>query len=140
MPAPYPYYGFYWGSNAKGQLPDVPRDIYWALGLGESILVVCPSLDIVAVRLGKGSARSQLPPFTSEWDKKVEGFFRLVTRAVCEPYPPSPVILDLTWAPASTIVHLARDSDNWPLTWADDGHLYTAYGDGTGFVPKAPKS
>ncbi len=56
-----------------------------------------------------------------------------------EPYPPSPVILGLTWAPASTIVRKANDSDNWPLTWADDGHLYTAYGDGTGFVPKVPE-
>ena len=92
LPAPYPYYGFYWGSNAKGQLADMPRDVYWALGLGESILVVCPSLDIVAVRLGTGSTRSQLPPFTNDWDKKVEGFFRLVARAVSEPYPPSTVI------------------------------------------------
>jgi hypothetical protein len=42
----------------------------------------------------------------------------------------------LSWAPADTIRRAARDSDNWPLTWADDGHLYTAYGDGTGFEPK----
>ena len=139
LPAPYPYYGFYWGSNAKGLLADVPRDLYWALGLGESILAVCPSLDIVAVRLGTGSTRSQLPPFTNEWDKKVEGFFRLVARAVSEPYPPSPVIRGLTWAPASTIVRKAHDSDNWPMTWADDDNLYTAYGDGTGFAPKVPE-
>jgi hypothetical protein len=25
------------------------------------------------------------------------------------------------------------------MTWAGDGHLYTAYGDGTGFVPKVPR-
>jgi CubicO group peptidase (beta-lactamase class C family) len=139
LPAPYPYYGFYWGSNAKGLLADVPRDLYWALGLGESILAVCPSLDIVAVRLGTGSTRSQLPPFTNEWDKKVEGFFRLIARAVSEPYPPSTVIQRLTWAPTSTIVRKANDSDNWPLTWADDDHLYTTYGDGTGFAPKVPE-
>ena len=71
---------------AKGLLADVPRDLYWALGLGDSILAVCPSLDIVAVRLGTGSTRSQLPPFTNEWDKKVEGYFRLVARAVSEPH------------------------------------------------------
>ena len=29
----------------------------------------------------------------------------------------------------------AKGSDNWPLTWADDGQLYTAYGDGNGFEP-----
>jgi hypothetical protein len=54
------------------------------------------------------------------------------------PYPRSPLIAKLTWDPAATIVRQARDSDNWPLTWADDDHLYTAYGDGTGFVPKVP--
>ena len=117
----------------------MPRDLYWALGLGESILAVCPSLDIVAVRLGTGSTRSQLPPFTSDWDKKVEGFFRLVARAVSEPHPPSAAIRGLIWAPASTIVRKAIDSDNWPLTWADDDNLYTAYGDGTGFAPKVPE-
>jgi CubicO group peptidase (beta-lactamase class C family) len=139
LPAPFPYYGFYWGSNAKGLLADVPRDLYWALGLGDSILAVCPSLDIVTVRLGTGSTRSQLPPFSSEWDKKVEGYFHKVARAVAEPYPPSTVIEGLTWAPATTIVHQANDSDNWPMTWADDDNLYTAYGDGTGFAPKVPE-
>jgi CubicO group peptidase (beta-lactamase class C family) len=139
LPAPYPYYGFSWGSNARGTLAEVPRDIFWALGLGDSILVVCPSLDIVAVRLGTGSNQSQLPPMTDEWEKKVGGLFALVAKAAVDPYPHSPVIAGLSWAPAATIVRQARDSDNWPMTWADDGHLYTAYGDGTGFVPKVPE-
>jgi hypothetical protein len=51
------------------------------------------------------------------------------------PYPPSPVITGIQWAPASSIVRRARGSDNWPITWADDDHLYTAYGDGKGFEP-----
>jgi hypothetical protein len=50
--------------------------------------------------------------------------------------PRSPVIEQLTWAPKETIVRRARGGDNWPLTWADDGHLYTAYGDGNGFAPQ----
>ncbi len=33
---------------------------------------------------------------------------------------------------------MAQDSDNWPITWADDDSLYTAYGDGYGFEPKIP--
>ena len=74
LPAPYPYYGFYWGSNAKRQLNQVPRDVYWALGLGESILVVCPSLDIVAVRLGTGSTRSQLPPSRMNGTRRSRAF------------------------------------------------------------------
>jgi hypothetical protein len=51
------------------------------------------------------------------------------------PYPPSPVITGIDWAPASSIIRKARGGDNWPLTWADDNHLYTAYGDGRGFEP-----
>jgi hypothetical protein len=43
------------------------------------------------------------------------------------PYPPSKAITGLTWAPKGAIVRKARGSDNWPLTWADDGHQYTAY-------------
>ena len=51
------------------------------------------------------------------------------------PYPPSPVITGIEWAPASSIVRRARGGDNWPITWADDDNLYTAYGDGKGFEP-----
>ncbi|MCB0096635.1 MAG: DUF4185 domain-containing protein [Caldilineaceae bacterium] len=52
------------------------------------------------------------------------------------PYPPSPAILDIEWAPKSSIQRMADGSDNFPITWADDGSLYTAYGDGNGFEPK----
>jgi hypothetical protein len=41
----------------------------------------------------------------------------------------------LDWAPKATIVRKAEGGDNWPATWADDGRLYTAYGDGWGFRP-----
>jgi len=48
------------------------------------------------------------------------------------PYPPSSVIgsVSFDWA---THVRRAPGSDNWPVTWADDGHLYSAWGDGGGF-------
>jgi len=48
------------------------------------------------------------------------------------PYPPSPVIdgMKLDWA---THQRYAAGSDNWQLTWADDNHLYGAWGDGGGF-------
>jgi hypothetical protein len=64
------------------------------------------------------------------------------------PYPPSPIIKNITWDPPEKIIRLAigkptggkppkthDGSDNWPLTWADDDNLYTAYGDGYGFDP-----
>jgi len=41
------------------------------------------------------------------------------------PYPMSTIIAELTWADATSIVHQATGSDNWPITWADDGEQYT---------------
>src|SRR5262245_27706923 len=55
------------------------------------------------------------------------------------PYPPSTVIKSITWAPTNTIIRMAKGGDNWPITWADDDALYTAYGDGNGFEPFVPK-
>jgi hypothetical protein len=49
------------------------------------------------------------------------------------PYPPSPVIERIEFDFA-THRRLAPGSDNWPVTWADDGHLYAAWGDGGGFA------
>jgi hypothetical protein len=48
------------------------------------------------------------------------------------PYPPSPVIARVEFA-FDTHQRHAPGSDNWPTTWADDGHLYSAWGDGGGF-------
>lgn len=55
------------------------------------------------------------------------------------PYPPSPVVERIVWAPADTIVRRAAGSDNLPVTWADDDALYTTWGDGWGFEPRLPK-
>jgi hypothetical protein len=48
------------------------------------------------------------------------------------PYARSSVI-DRVEFDFSTHRRLAPGSDNWPTTWADDGHLYSAWGDGGGF-------
>jgi CubicO group peptidase (beta-lactamase class C family) len=53
-------YGMLWWTNAAGRLANVPRDAFWAWGLGDSLIVVIPSLDIVAVRAGQ-----QVPPGSS---------------------------------------------------------------------------
>jgi CubicO group peptidase (beta-lactamase class C family) len=45
-------YGVLWWTNATGALPNVPRDAYWAWGLGDSLIVVIPSLDLVIARAG----------------------------------------------------------------------------------------
>jgi hypothetical protein len=53
-------------------------------------------------------------------------------RTIRPPYPPSPIIagIDWEWANYRTA---APGSDLWPVTWAADDHLYTAWGDGGGF-------
>ena len=50
--------------------------------------------------------------------------------AAVPPYPPSPVIARVEFD-FSTHRRLAPGSDNWPVTWADDGHLYGAWGKNT---------
>ena len=58
LPAKYPnasnHYGVMWWTNEDGTLVDVPRDAYWSWGLGDSLVVVIPSLDIVISRAGNG--------------------------------------------------------------------------------------
>ena len=48
------------------------------------------------------------------------------------PYPPSAVIEEITWD-WSTLSQAAPGSDLWPVTWAADNNIYTAWGDGGGF-------
>jgi CubicO group peptidase (beta-lactamase class C family) len=52
------HYGLLWWTNADSTLPEVPRDAHWAWGLGDSLIIVIPSLDLVVVRAGNGFGRS----------------------------------------------------------------------------------
>ncbi len=142
------HYSLLWWNNGDGSIPDVPRDAFWSWGLYDSLIVVIPSLDLVVARAGRSWARP-----TSEHYAVLRPFLAPIVAAVRTfearggntgvgpakaPYPPSPVVAGVTWAPASEIVRRARGGDNWPATWADDDALYTAYGDGNGFEPFVP--
>lgn len=145
------HYGLLWWNNADGTLKDVPRDAYWSWGLYDSLIVVIPSLDIVVARAGQSWKRNSedhyevLQPFLGPIVAAVED--DLLERMSAKdstgtagisnkpPYPPSLVITGIRWAAPSKIVRRARGGDNWPITWADDDNLYTAYGDGKGFEP-----
>ena len=48
------HYGLLWWNNADGTMAGVPTDTYWSWGLGDSLIVVIPSLDIVVARAGTG--------------------------------------------------------------------------------------
>ncbi len=149
------HYGLLWWNNADGTLEKVPRDAFWSWGLYDSLIVVIPSLDIVVARAGKSWQRNWdghydvLRPFLGpivasvrreksrvdvERQERPATFF---VSAIADgpPCPPSPVVKGIDWAPASTIIRKAKGGDNWPITWGDDDHLYTAYGDGRGFEP-----
>ncbi len=135
------HYGLLWWNNADGTMKNVPRDAYWSWGLYDSLIVVIPSLDVVVARAGKSIGRERTPHYAP-----IEPFIELVAVSVKDcgrwpgaPYPGSEVIRDIEWAPADTILRAADGSDNWPITWADDDHLYTAYGDGWGFEPKVDR-
>jgi hypothetical protein len=52
------------------------------------------------------------------------------------PYPASDVVLDLRWDDEIVRFGGERAGDNWPITWGDDGRLYTSLGDGYGFAPR----
>jgi hypothetical protein len=136
------HYGLLWWNNRDGTLADVPRDAYWSWGLYDSLIFVVPSLDIVATRTGKSWKRE-----SEEHYDVLRGFFGPIVASIhtpeqadaATPYPASPVIREVTWAPPETILRRAEGSDNWPTTWADDDRLYTAYGDGWGFEPSLPE-
>ncbi len=137
--------GIGWWSNAEGRYPKLPRDAFWGSGAGHQVLLVVPSLKLIAVRNGASLGEAMehhdmlnAVLFTPLVDA-VSGAPSLPNAGDAAPYPPSPVIERLAWAAPDTIRRDARGSDNWPLTWADDGAMYGAYGDGRGFMPAVPK-
>ena len=135
------HYGLLWWNNADGTMAKVPQDAYWSWGLYDSLIVVIPSLDIVASRAGESLNKERNANY-----KSIEPFIEPIVLSVRtessrggQPYPSSAVIKGIKWAPVDTILRKASGSDNWPITWADDDNLYSAYGDGWGFEPKTKK-
>jgi len=134
------HYGLLWWNNSDGEMAGVPRDTYWSWGLYDSLIVVIPSLDVVAARAGKSlnkgrdSAYSAIEPFIGPIAQSV-----ILEKGGWTPYPRSRAIKEARWGATQSIVRKAEGSDNWPMTWGDDDWLYTAYGDGWGFEPKVDK-
>lgn len=138
--------GLGWYANSDGVWPQVPRDAFVGAGAGHQLLLVVPSLDLVVVRNG-GVLESKAPTY---WGAMFDYLITPLMKALGPeatvssaplrpPYPPSPVIRRVTFAPAASIVRKALGSDIWPLTWADDDAQYTTYGDGWGFRPRTDR-
>jgi CubicO group peptidase (beta-lactamase class C family) len=128
--------GIGWWSNNDGHFARLPKDAYWGAGAGNQILLVVPSLNLIAVRNGTDLAGNRSREAVNEL------LFEPLMAAIVDasatraaPYPPSRLITGVEWAPSDTIVRKAKGGDNWPMTWADDDRLYSAYGDANGFEP-----
>ena len=59
------HYGLLWWNNADRTMAKVPRDTYWSWGLYDSLIVVMPSLDIVAARAGKSLNKARNSDYKS---------------------------------------------------------------------------
>lgn len=137
--------GIGWWSNNEGFSESLPKDAFWAAGAEHQVLLVVPNWRLIAVRNGGPLSSGE------SYDEGLRRhFFEPLSACLAEggtkrddqssgAYPRSEVITGVRWAPVETIVRKARGSDNWPLTWGDDGDLYTAYGDGNGFEPRTPE-
>jgi CubicO group peptidase (beta-lactamase class C family) len=75
-------YGVLWWTNTSGELPGVPRDAYWAWGLGDNLIVVIPSLDLVIARTGNNPDDPSLPQLRTERNGDYEVLAPLLTPIV----------------------------------------------------------
>jgi CubicO group peptidase (beta-lactamase class C family) len=142
--------GLLGGDRGRG----IPKDARFKPGSGGQLIAFVPSLDLVVVRHTGSSGSWQYEEYLrracacvanpTPGPSSERGGEENVTPpslpgkgggGLGSPYPPSSIITGIEWAPKESIVRRAKGSDNWPLTWADDDHLYTAYGDGNGFEP-----
>jgi CubicO group peptidase (beta-lactamase class C family) len=130
----YPATTMGWYSNFDGVWNHLPKDAFAGAGAGHQLVLVIPSMELIVVRFGGDMADStQQEGF---WLAAEKHLFNPIMDAIVEsPYGASQDISGCKFAPASEVIRLAEGSDNWPITWAADDILYTAYGDGWGFAP-----
>jgi CubicO group peptidase (beta-lactamase class C family) len=134
--------GLGWWINVRPDFTRVfsiaPRDTFWGLGAGGQLLLVIPSLNLAVIRFGNDPERGT--PLTKSLEKHLMlPLMQAFAPQSQPPYPPSPVISRIEWAPPDTIIRRAHGGDNWPMTWGDDDAQYTSYGDGNGFEPFVPE-
>ena len=160
---PFPNAGLAWWTNITSAWKQVPRDAFGGAGAGNQVLLVIPSLDLIVVRNGQNLFDPKAGE--NFWSGIEKYLFNPLMPAIIDrqdggksaagaptggnaatnrddnssttsiPFRNSPVIRSVTFAPLDSIRRDASDSDNWPITWADDDALYTSYGDGHGFPP-----
>jgi len=75
-------YGVLWWTNTSGELPGGPRDAHWAWGLGDNLIVVIPSLDLVIARTGNNPDDPSLPQLRTERNSDYKVLAPLLTPIV----------------------------------------------------------
>ena len=90
-------HGVLWWTNAAGELPaPVPKDTYWAWGLGDSLIVVIPSLQLVIARVGNdpdNAGGPELPQWRFDWDGRYDVLVDFIKPIVCSTSPTDPACL-----------------------------------------------
>ncbi|MBW2268712.1 MAG: serine hydrolase [Deltaproteobacteria bacterium] len=114
------HYGLLWWNNADGTLAGVPTDAYFAYGIDDRIILVIPSLDIVASRTGSAWAGNRVPSFYTV----IEPFIAHIAQSVNQP-PQADAGPDATASPPQYQVTLsgAFSDDAFPgypvtATWS----------------------
>ncbi len=109
--------GMGWWSNNDGSGGCLPKDAFWGSGAGDQMVLVVPSLNLVAVRNGERLHPSLVHAEalrTCLFEPLIEAITdRASTKSGGAPYPPSPLIRDIRWAPKETIL-LSQ------LAWSED--------------------
>lgn len=131
--------GFWLNADMTGKKTWVamPEDTAMASGARDQVMIFSPSQNLIIVRFGY--ANIEPGRFAENVINKYIGEPLMKVLRDTAPYPKSEKITEIHWAPVSSIVRLAEGSDNFPITWAQDNYLYTAYGDGYGFEPHLPQ-
>ncbi len=154
-------YSWLWWTNGVDRngvrmFPGAPHDLFGAFGHGgPRAMWVIPSLDIIV-----SYNDAKMRRWTSGPKNPTNDAMKLLVAAIDKGELKTNVFnreqgsgavsvsndtgSDLSYPRSQTIERVEFDfsthdcrapgSDNWPITWADDDHQYTAWGDGAGLV------
>jgi|SRR3989344_2847200 len=133
------HYGLLWWNNGDGTLANVPRDAYWSWGLYDSLIIVIPSLDIVAVRAGTSTQAWQngwVPNYSV-----IQPFIEPIVQSVFENSSPTPAptltpqpsatpgqgsVIEIFAAPKGTPKMELRINDQTVITYASISGNYSS--------------
>ncbi|MGI9488156.1 MAG: hypothetical protein ACR2RF_20205 [Geminicoccaceae bacterium] len=114
-----------------GALPGLRRFRFLRIALLAIVLALIAALALI-VYLARPTSLGAVKTAVNDGLEETRQLWRGLTYWPSAPYPVSEVIqgFELDW---TSHTRAADGSGDWGTTWADDGHLYTAWGNGGGF-------